>query len=124
MKYKLLIAAIVVAGLVYLLFSAFFLDVQINKYTDLAAVKDQQAIQKGWVPSILPKSAYEITETHDLDKNTLFGSFKYKEEDETAFLTHLFPVNDEKKTMYWEDFLFRVDKEKNIVKYRNRPLTQ
>jgi hypothetical protein len=124
MKYKLLIAAVVVAGLVYLLFSTFFVDVQINKYTDIAAVKDQQAIEKGWIPAILPKSAYEITETHDLDKNTLFGSFKYKEQDEKAFLTYLFPLNDEKKTLYWEDFLFRVNKEKNIVKFRNRPLTQ
>jgi hypothetical protein len=124
MRYKLLITAIVVAGLVYLIFSMFFVDVQINKYTDIATVKEQKAMQKGWVPSILPESAYEITETHDINKNTLFGSFKYKEPDEKAFLTHLFPINDEKKTMYWEDFLFRVDKEKNLVKYRNRTLAQ
>ena len=124
MKYKLLIAAVVIAGLVYLLFSIFFADVQINKYTDIAAVKDQQAIQKGWIPAILPASAYEIAETHDLDKNELFGSFKYKEADEVLFLKQLQSIGDEKNTLYWEDFLFRVDKEKNLVKFRNRTLTQ
>lgn len=124
MKYKLLIATVVIAGLIYLLFSIFFADVQINKYTDIAAVKDQQAIQKGWIPAILPVSAYEITETHDLDKNELFGSFKYKEADEVSFLKQLQSIGDEKKTFYWEDFLFRVDKEKNLVKFRNRTLTQ
>lgn len=124
MKYKLLIIAVAIAGLVYLLFSIFFADVQINKYTDIAAVKDQQAIQKGWIPAILPASAYEIAETHDLDKNELFGSFKYKEADEVLFLKQLQSIGDEKNTLYWEDFLFRVDKEKNLVKFRNRTLTQ
>jgi hypothetical protein len=123
MKYKLLIAAVVFAASIYLLFSFFFSDVQINKYSSIAAVKEQGAIDRGWVPSILPKSAYEITETHDLDKNELFGSFKYKDTDEKAFLQQLSPINDEKRTMYWEDFLFRIDKEKNLVKYRNRTLT-
>jgi len=124
MKYKLLIAAVVVAASVYLLFSIFFTDTQINKYSNLESVKDQKAIQEGWIPAILPTSAYEIAETHDLDKNELFGSFKYKESDEETFLKQLSPINDEKKTMYWEDFLFRVDKEKNLVKYRNRTLAQ
>ena len=121
MKYKLLIIALAIAGLVYLLFSIFFVDLQINKYTDIKAVKDQQAIQKGWIPAILPETAYEITETHDLDKNELFGSFKYKERDEIPFLKQLQSIGDEKNTLYWEDFLFRVDKEKNRVKFRNRP---
>ncbi len=124
MKYKLLIMAFAIAGLIYLLFSVFFVDVQINKYSDIAAVKDQKAVQHGWIPGILPESAYDIAETHNIDKNTLFGSFKYKEEDEEAFLKHLSPMNDEKQTMYWENFLFRVDKEKNLVKYRNRTLAQ
>jgi len=124
MKYKLLLTMIAVASLIYLLFSTFFIDVQINKYSDLKAVKDQQAIQKGWVPAILPETAYEITETHNIEKNELFGSFKYKEKDEIPFLKQLQSIGDEKNTLYWKDFLFRVDKEKNLIKYRNRVLTQ
>jgi len=119
MKYKLLIAAVVVAGLVYLLFSTFFVDVQINKYTDIAAVKDQQAIEKGWIPAILPKSAYEITETHNIDTNELFGSFKYKEKDEASFIKHLTKDNDD--VLLWGNFLFKVDTKLNLVKFRNKP---
>ncbi len=118
---KLLIALLVVAGLVYLLFSTFFVDVQINKYQDKATVIDQEAIKNGWVPSILPKSAFNIAETHDLDKNTVFGSFKYKENDEQSFMQHLTALHDEKQTQSWENFLFRVDTKKNIVKFRNNP---
>ncbi len=123
MKYF-IIAMLAVAALVYFLFSAFFTDIQINKYDNIQAVQEQKAIQKGWIPAILPESAYEIAETHDIDKNELFGSFRYKEKDEASFLKYLQAVGDEKKTMYWKDFLFRVDKKKNFVKYRNRTLTQ
>ena len=117
---KLLIALLVVAGLVYLLFSTFFVDVQINKYQDKATVIDQEAIKNGWVPSILPESAFDIVETHDIDKNTLFGSFKYKEDDEKSFMQNLIEQNDEKHTLTWEHYLFRVDTEKNMVKFRNK----
>ncbi len=115
---------VVIAGVVYFLFSSFFADVQINKYEDIEVVKKQKAIQNGWIPAILPKSSYEITETHDIDANTLFGSFKYKEEDEESFMQNLMGMDDDKKTLFWENFLFRVDKTKNIVKFRNRTLTQ
>jgi len=123
MKYKLLIAAGVFAASIYLLFSFFFSDVQINKYSSIAAVEEQGAIDRGWIPAILPESAYEITETHDLDTNTLFGSFKYKEKDEESFMQNLTKINDTKNTRYWRDFLFRVDKNKNLVKFRNRTLS-
>ena len=118
--YKLLIALIVLIGLVYLLFSTFFVDVQINKYTDKAVVIEQQAIKNGWVPSILPESAFKIVETHDIDKNTVFGSFKYKEDDEKSFTQNLTTLNNDKNTQTWENFLFRVDTQKNMVKFRNK----
>jgi len=118
---KLLIALLAVVGMVYLLFSTFFVDVQINKYADKSIVKEHKMIEKGWIPSILPESAFDIAETHDVDKNTVFGSFKYKEEDEKAFIEKLSALNDEKNTQKWENFLFRVDTKKNIVKFRNNP---
>ena len=75
----------------------------------------------GWVPAILPVSAYEITETHDIDKNELFGSFKYKEADEKAFMSQLSKHSNDTKVPYeWENFLFIVDSEKNSVKFRNK----
>jgi hypothetical protein len=105
----------------YLLLSLFIDDFQINKYEDIQAVKEQQAIQKGWIPAILPSSAFEIAETHDKVKNEIYGMFKYKEADEAALLAKLTPSQEQNATMQWEGFLFHVDTEKNLVKYRNKP---
>jgi len=107
----------------YLLLSIFVDEFQINKYEDIQAVKEQQAIKKGWVPALLPSSAYEIKETHDDIENEIFGMFKYKETDEAALLAKLAPSSEQNATMLWEGFLFHIDAEKNLVKYRNRPKT-
>jgi len=115
----LLIVSFFVLG--YVIFTARYSDAQINKYEDLEVVKENQAIQKGWVPAILPNSAYEITETHNLDTNTIFGNFNYKEEDEDGLMEHLTVKHDMDNTFEWGDFLFKVDKELNHVKYRNKP---
>ena len=104
----------------YFLLSIFVDEFQINKYEDIYAVKEQQAIKKGWVPSLLPSSAYDIKETHDEVKNEIFGMFKYREKDEAMLLTKLTPSAEQNDTMLWEGFLFHVDKEKNLVKYRNK----
>lgn len=122
---KLLVIIVVIAGLVYFLLSSFLPEVQINKYEDLEVVKEQAAIQKGWIPAILPSSAFDIVETHDIDTNTILGSFSYKEKDEEKFLQNLIIINDTDNTMEWEKFLFKVDTELNKVKFINKPgLTQ
>jgi len=115
----LLIISFLVLG--YVVFMQRYSDVQINKYEDIEVVKENKAIQQGWVPSILPESAYEITETHNLDANTLFGNFKYKEQDEAALMENFTLKKDMNNTLEWGDYLFRIDKEKNFVKYRNKP---
>ena len=115
----LLIVSFLVLG--YVVFTTRYSDVQINKYEDIEVVKENKAIQNGWVPAILPNSAYEITETHDLDKNTLFGSFNYKEQDEEKFMENFTDLNSENNTLSWGNFLFKVDKKTNKVKYRNKP---
>ena len=122
---KLLVIIVVIAGLVYFLLSSFLPEVQINKYEDLEVVKEQAAIQKGWIPAILPSSAFDIVETHDIDTNTILGSFSYKEKDEEKFLQNLIIINDSNNTLEWEKFLFKVDTELNKVKFINKPdLTQ
>ena len=115
----LLIVSFLVLG--YVVFMQRYSDVQINKYEDIEVVKENKAIQQGWVPAILPESAYEITETHNLDTNTLFGNFKYKEQDEAALMENFTLKKDMNNTLEWGDYLFRIDKEKNFVKYRNKP---
>ena len=98
----------------------YFSDTIINKYPDVAAVKKENAIEKGWVPALLPDSAYDIEKTHDMDTNQLFGRFFYKEQDEAAIVQKLAPFPDMNATYQWGDYLFRINKEKNEVRYRNK----
>ncbi len=116
---KLIFAALLVALSLYLLLSAFVKDITVNQYKDVAAVKDQQAIQKGWVPGIIPPSAYAIKETHGKDAGGIFGVFHYKEPDEADLVAHLTPLRDSNEMRKWGAFLFRIDTEKNRVNYRD-----
>jgi len=116
---KLFLMLLAVAGIVYWSFSYFFSDIQINKYEDIETAKEQAAIENGWIPAVLPESSFDIVETHDLDTKSLFGRFKYKEEDESRFINKLQSMDDN-MTFSWEGYLFKVDREKNSVKYRNR----
>ena len=108
---------LVSAGAFYFLLTSYFSDTQINKYDSIAAVQDNKAMQKGWIPKILPASAYDIVETHDIDTNENFGKFSYKEPDEASFLAQLSENND---TYSNENFLFKINKEKNEVRFRNK----
>jgi biopolymer transport protein ExbD len=101
---------------IYFLLTSYFPEVEINKYDSVETAKEQQAIEKGWIPKNLPPSAYDIVETHDLDSNTILGKFSYKEVDETNFLAGLKEING---TYRREDFLFQVDKKLNLVNFRN-----
>ena len=114
---KVLAIVLLVVGALYWLLSSYFPDVEINRYDSIGTVKENKAIEKGWVPKILPPSAYDIVETHDADNNSVFGKFTYKEEDEEAFLTKLKVSN---KIYEGENFLFKINKEKNMVDFRNK----
>ena len=120
---KVIVALLLFALAVYYLLTSYFSDVQVNKYSDKETVKKNQAIEKGWVPAILPESAYDIVETHDLDTNTLFGNFRYKEKDEESLLKNMTASPDKNTTLEWGDFLFKIDREKNRVKFRNKPVS-
>jgi len=118
---KIIIAILLFFVGIYFLLNSYFFDVQINKYPDMTAVKEDKAIDRGWVPALLPDSAYDIEETHDIDTNQLFGRFYYKEEDEKELMEKLSPVPESNGTYSWKHFLFKIDRQKNQVKYRNKP---
>ena len=120
---KIIVAMLLFILAVYYLLTSYLSDVQVNKYSDKETVKKNQAIERGWVPAILPESAYDISETHDLDTNELFGSFQYKEKDEESLLKNMTASPDENTTLEWGDFLFKIDREKNRVKFRNKPVS-
>jgi hypothetical protein len=121
MKNKLIIATLLVAASIYLLFSAFVQDFQVNKYKDIQAVREHKAIAEGFIPAILPPSAYDIAETHGKDVPGVFGSFSYKEVDEAALLSQLSPLKDGNGTMQNGHFLFRIDTSKKFVRFRDKP---
>ncbi len=119
---KMFIAAVIFFTLFYFLLnftlSHFFQDMQISKYSDLQEVKTDTAIQRGFIPANLPASASKIVESHDLDTNTIFGTFNYEEKDEETFMQNLTDADD---MLEWGNFLFKVDKKLNQVKFRNKP---
>jgi len=118
---KVILGMIFFAVIIYFTFTHYFGDVQINKYDSKSVVKQEQAIEHGWVPGIIPDSAFEITETHDIDTNEIFGNFKYMQEDEAKLLEQLTLQPDSNDTMEWQNFLFKVDKVNKRVQFRNKP---
>jgi len=122
---KMLIASVIFFTLFYFLLnfilSQFFPDMQISKYSNLQEVKTDTAIQRGYIPAILPASASKIVESHDLDTNTIFGSFNYEEKDEETFMQNLTDLHNADDMLEWGNFLFKVDKKLNLVKFRNKP---
>ncbi len=117
---KVIIVLALFSILVILLINQNFEDVQISKYESIEELKENKGIKNGWVPSIIPDSAFDIVESHDLDTSTIYGSFKYKEKDEELVIKNLVLSNGSEDTFTWGNFLFKVDKEKNLVKFRNK----
>jgi hypothetical protein len=58
-------------------------DVIRTEYATRAAAAE--IIQKGWVPSVIPESAAEIREWHDLDTNTGHVTFRFSQDDAASF---------------------------------------
>ena len=87
-------------------------DSQTNRYKSKKnAIKDG-AIQRGWIPEIIPNSSFNIVETHDLDSNDVDGSLEYKEIDEERLIKVL------SKAMRWKTFKFTLDKKRNLLHFK------
>ena len=120
---KIILAILVFFAAVYWMLTAYFSDVTINKYPDRDSVVENHAIEHGWIPALLPDSAYDIEETHDIDTNQLFGRFSCKPADEKLLMNALKPYSDSNDTYRWKNFLFKVDTNHHVVKFRNLPGT-
>lgn len=53
-------------------------DARESSYQDFKAVEATGAIEHGWVPGWLPRSAYEIREIHDSDRKSSMLRFRYQ----------------------------------------------
>ena len=49
----------------------------------------QQSQRRGWLPPMLPRSATEIHEWHDLDTNLCFGSFRFDPRERSLLVVNL-----------------------------------
>lgn len=117
---KFLIILFVLILIVSVVLLSYPSDKQSNSYKDLLTAKADSAIERGWIPAIVPESAYNIEETHNLDSNVFYGSFYYKEKDEATLLKHLTLIDENDKTYKWKDTLFHVDTKLDKVWYRNK----
>ena len=80
MRYRNRIAVLVV---LLSLFSACTDDVLSSRHATRADAAD--TIGRGWVPAVLPESATDIRETHNLDSNVGHGSFQFSAADMQSF---------------------------------------
>ncbi len=83
---------------VYILLLSVFLfdgcsEIVTKYYPTRAKAEEDNLFEKGWLPSIIPKSATDITTSIDLDINTSKGDFRYAAIETNAFLSHLKPYS-------------------------------
>lgn len=100
---KWMIASIVLlliagGGCVYLLVSA---DPETKYVSYEEALNDESnGIPKGWIPRQLPRSAYEIAETHDPSSpERAEGKFSYKEGDSTGVFSDCLRLGERGKDL-------------------------
>ena len=116
MKKIFIFVSIIALFLIFI--SSLFVDTKTNKFSNKLDVFKNNAIQRGWIPNLLPDSAYKIVETHNIDTNKIKGSFHYLEKDEQTLLDNI--KNKERKTFGYK-FKFKVNKEKNKVYFSYEP---
>jgi hypothetical protein len=58
-------------------------------YPNLDAAKKAGAIERGWIPGIIPESSKEIYERHNLDTNRVWIRFKFERKDIEGLIQQL-----------------------------------
>ena len=64
-------------------------DVVTSRFSGLADAKSRGALERGWLPPLLPDSATAIVERNNLDLNTGVGSFAYDLSERPAYTEKL-----------------------------------
>jgi len=71
-------------------------DTVTNYYPSRAQAEADKLFERGWLPSLIPTSAIEITTSNDLDINISEGEFRYDPKETNEFLKHLTPYSRQK----------------------------
>lgn len=59
-------------------------DVLVQRYPSRSVAEADRAIERGWVPALLPASSTDIRECHNLDTSEVRGEFAFDAADEKA----------------------------------------
>jgi hypothetical protein len=73
-------------------------------YATASEARSDGAVQRGWIPDVLPDSATGIAEAHDLDTNSGEGSFQFGAIDSEAFRAKLQQASSEVGWRHFHDF--------------------
>lgn len=61
-------------------------EIETNHYATYSDAIEDGAVERGWLPEIIPTSAYDIQEQHNLDTNQVWVKFKIPVEDQSSLL--------------------------------------
>jgi hypothetical protein len=91
------------------------LDVVSRHYATLEDA--QEDIEKGWIPATLPKSAYDIHDSHDLDLNVGECTFKFDKELLWVYMNGLFQhIPENARGLPDDEELARLEREGYLMK--------
>jgi len=65
-----------------------------NEFESYAELKHSELIGKGWVPKFIPKSAYDIKESHRVDQPYINVEFSFQQGDISGIQENCSKLND------------------------------
>jgi hypothetical protein len=68
-------------------------------YVNYSEMIESKAHIKGWIPKIMPASAKNIHEWHDIDTNLGYGSFEFDILDFDSFESKMEPIQSEENIL-------------------------
>ena len=87
-------------------------DTVTHHYPTRAKAEADDLFERGWLPSLIPTSARDITTSNNLDINTSEGDFRYDPKETNEFLRHLKPYSGQKPTLdRWQTYIAQQKKE-------------
>ena len=82
--------------IVIFVFAAFLVcgcgDTVTSRYETRADAEADKLFQRGWLPSIIPKSSYDITTKNDLDINVSEGQFSFAPNHAEEFIQFVWEI--------------------------------
>ena len=75
-------------------------EIKTNHYQTYTDALNDRAVQRGWYPKLIPASAIDIKEQHDLDTNQVWIRFRISTEDKKVMLDKMRKLtNDEIRSL-------------------------